>query len=67
MGLISVGKAYEIVRNKYILNGTGGRSKKDFQSQFSQLLDEYKPSLKQIVKVMKQKPTYKEEIKSSFN
>jgi ParB-like chromosome segregation protein Spo0J len=67
LGLISVGKAYSIIREKYILNGTGGRPKKDFQSQFSQLLDEYKPSLKQIVKVMKQKPTYKEEIKSSFN
>ena len=67
MGLISVGKAYTIIREKYILNGNGGRPKKDFQSQFSQLLDEYKPSLKQIVKVMKQKPSYKEELKSSFN
>ncbi len=63
-GLISVGKAYCIVREKYILNGDGGRpSTKTFKSEFLELLDKYKPSMSEILDLVK---NYKTD-KSSFN
>ena len=42
MGLISIGKAYSIIREKYILNGNGGRPKKTFESELNELLQKYR-------------------------
>ena len=49
MGLISVGKAYTIIREKYILNGNGGRPPKDFRSEYRELLDKYNPTIEELV------------------
>ena len=52
-GKLSANSAYEIVREKYILNGEKKSNKEIFQSKFSKLLDEYKPSMKDIDDVLK--------------
>ena len=53
MGLISVGKAYTIIREKYILNGNGGRpSTKTFKSELLELLNKYNPPLNEILDVV---------------
>ncbi len=49
MGLISVGKAYTIIREKYILNGNGGRPPKDFRTEYRELLDKYNPTIEELV------------------
>ena len=49
MGLISVGKAYTIIREKYILNGNGGRPPKDFKTEYRELLDKWNPSIEDLV------------------
>jgi|TARA_B100001094_G_scaffold309416_1_gene343054 ParB-like chromosome segregation protein Spo0J len=41
MGLISIGKAYSIIREKYILNGNTLKPKKTFKSELSDLLKKY--------------------------
>ena len=49
MGLVSVGKAYKIVREKHILSGKGGRPKtKSFSSEVISLIEKYKPSKTEI-------------------
>jgi ParB family chromosome partitioning protein len=48
MGLISVGKAYTIIREKYILNGNGGRPPKDFRTEYRELLDKYNPTIEEL-------------------
>jgi len=57
-GKLSANSAYEIVREKYILNGEKKSNKEIFQSKFSKLLDEYKPSMKDIDDVLKKKHPY---------
>ena len=53
MGLISVGKAYTIIREKYILNGNGGRpSTKTFKGEMNELLDKYKPTVNELLDVV---------------
>ena len=53
MGLISIGKAYTIIREKYILNGNGGRpSTKTFKSELLELLNKYNPPLNEILDVV---------------
>ena len=53
MGLISVGKAYSIVREKYILNRNGERPKtKTFQSEFGELLEKYNPSNNELMEIV---------------
>ena len=54
MGLISVGKAYTIIREKYILNGNGGRPRtKTFKSEMIDLLEKYNPPMNDIMDVVK--------------
>lgn len=54
MGLISVGKAYTIIREKYILNGNGGRPMtKTFKSEMIDLLEKYNPPMNDIMDVVK--------------
>ena len=54
MGLISVGKAYTIIREKYILNGNGGRPRtKTFKSEMIDLLNRYNPPMNDIMDVVK--------------
>ena len=54
MGLISVGKAYTIIREKYILNGNGGRPMtKTFKSEMIDLLEKYNPQMNDIMDVVK--------------
>jgi len=54
MGLISVGKAYSIVRDKHILNGNGGRPRtKTFKSEMIDLLNRYNPPMNDIMDVVK--------------
>ena len=54
MGLISVGKAYTIIREKYILNGNGGRPMtKTFKSEMIDLLEIYNPPMNDIRDVVK--------------
>jgi len=53
MGLISIGKAYSIIREKYILNEKGaGRKPNDFRTEYRELLKKYKPSLDELVEEM---------------
>ena len=53
MGLISVGKAYTIIREKYILNGNGGRpTTKTFKIELLELLNKYNPPLNEILDVV---------------
>ena len=53
MGLISVGKAYKIVRENHILQGKGGRpTTKSFRTEYRELLKKYKPSLEDLVEEM---------------
>ena len=54
MGLISVGKAYTIIREKYILNGNGGRPMtKTFKSEMIDLLEKYNPPMNDLMDVVK--------------
>jgi len=54
MGLISVGKAYSLVRERYILNGNGGRPRtKTFKSEMIDLLEKYNPPMNDIMDVVK--------------
>ena len=52
-GKISVGKAYSIIRTKYILEGNGGRPKNEFESDMKNLLDKHNPTIKELNKVVK--------------
>ncbi len=53
MGLISIGKAYTIIREKYILNGNGGRpTTKTFKIELLELLNKYNPPLNEILDVV---------------
>jgi len=54
LGVISVGKAYSIVRNKHILNGNGGRPRtKTFKSEMVDLLNKFNPTMDEIMDVLK--------------
>jgi hypothetical protein len=57
-GKLSINKAYDLVREKYISNGEQKSDKDVFQSKFSKLLDDYKPSMKDIDDVLKKKHPY---------
>ena len=53
LGLISIGKAYSIIREKYILNGKGGRPPtKTFKGELLELLNKYNPPLNEILDVV---------------
>jgi hypothetical protein len=53
MGLISIGKAYSIIRDKYILNEKGaGRKPNDFRTEYRVLLDKWKPTLDDVASAM---------------
>ena len=43
LGLISIGKAYEIVRKNYILNNSSETKIEDFESELFKLLMKYRP------------------------
>mgnify|MGYP003136270538 FL=1 len=50
LGLLSIGKAYSIVREKYILNEKGaGRKPNDFRTEYRDLLNRWKPTLDELV------------------
>jgi len=50
MGLISIGKAYSIIREKYILNEKGaGRKPNDFRTEYQELLDKWNPTIEELV------------------
>ncbi len=50
LGLLSIGKAYSIVRDKYILNEKGaGRKPNDFRTEYRLLLDKYNPTIEELV------------------
>ena len=50
LGLLSIGKAYSIVRDKYILNEKGaGRKPNDFRTEYRVLLDKYNPTIEELV------------------
>jgi len=51
-GKISVGKAYQIVRTKYILEGNGGRPKNTFESDMMVVLEKHKPTTKELNKMV---------------
>ena len=53
MGKISVGKAYQQIRKKYILNGNGGRPLNKFEDDFNNLMLKYKPSTKELNHIVK--------------
>jgi ParB-like chromosome segregation protein Spo0J len=53
LGVISVGKAYAIVRNKHILNGNGGRPPKTFKGELLELLEKYSVSKSEVMEVLK--------------
>ena len=49
LGLLSIGKAYSIVRDKYILNEKGaGRKPNDFRTEYRVLLDKYNPTIEEL-------------------
>ncbi len=48
MRLISVWKAYTIIRVKYILNKNGGRPPKDFGTEYRQLLDKWDTTIEKF-------------------
>lgn len=49
-GIISIGKAYSIIREKYILNEKGaGRKPKDFKTEYRELLYKYNPTIDEIL------------------
>jgi len=52
-GKISVGLAYNKVREDYIIEGNGGRPKNTFQEDMMNVLKKYKPKKDEIVKVVK--------------
>ena len=53
-GIISIGKAYSIIREKYILNGNGGRPRtKTFKNEMIELLEKYNPPMNDIMDVVK--------------
>ena len=50
MGLISIGKAYSIIRDKYILNEKGaGRKPNDFRTEYRVLLDKWQPTKEELL------------------
>lgn len=57
-GKLSVNKAYDIVREKYMKTGGDKSDKEVFQHKFSKLLDDYKPSMEDIDEVLKKKHPY---------
>lgn len=57
-GKLSVNKAYDIVKEKYINTGGDKSDKEVFQQKFSKLLDDYKPSMEDIDEVLKKKHPY---------
>ena len=54
MGILSVEKAYQIVREKYIIPKNGGKeySSKQFKYQFKRLIKKYNPTMEDITDVM---------------
>jgi len=57
-GKLTVNSAYEIVRNKYILNGEKKSDDEVFKDKFSKLLNEHNPKLETINDVLKKKYPY---------
>jgi hypothetical protein len=53
MGKISVGKAYQQIRKKYILNGNGGRPLNKFENDFNNLMQKHNPSSKELNHLVK--------------
>ncbi len=50
LGLLSIGKAYSIVREKYILNEKGaGRKPNDFRTEYRVLLDKWQPTKEELL------------------
>ena len=50
----SIGKAYSIIRDKYILNEKGaGRKPKDFRTEYKELLYKYNPTIDEILDEIK--------------
>ena len=52
LGIVSVGKAYEIVRKNHILQGKGGRPLKGFEIEFRELLKKYSPTIEDVILVL---------------
>ena len=53
MGKISVGKAYQIVREKYIVDQKDESPSDKFENEFQILVKKYKPSIDQIDELVK--------------
>ena len=50
LGLLSIGKAYSIVRDKYILNEKGaGRKPNDFRTEYRLLLDKWQTTKEELL------------------